>query len=319
MKFRLTLCGLALGLLIAGAASVPATLEAQGSDGRWFLQPRTGVERVVAPFLEGWYENEDGTYSFSFGYLNLNDEVIEIPVGEGNNITPAQFDGMQPTTFQPGKHRGVFAVTVPASMRDQDVWWTITNPNGKVTKVPGRTLWNAYQLDWNPRPHGTVPPAMSFDDGSDDVGRGPPGVTSQRTVSARVGSRVELSVDAEDISVRDPADPRFREPTSVRVLWSQYQGPAGGEVEFARHESTPEPEPREGRGGGGGDGGFGGGAAGPESIMLTGGGTARVYATFSVPGEYVLRAQADNWRSPDSSSGDQCCWTNAYVRVNVTQ
>jgi len=27
----------------------------------------------------------------------------------------------------------------------------------------------------------------------------------------------------------------------------------------------------------------------------------------------------DNFRRPDSASGDQCCWSNAYVRVNVTQ
>jgi hypothetical protein len=45
--------------------------------------------------------------------------------------------------------------------------------------------------------------------------------------------------------------------------------------------------------------------------------TVRVVATFSEPGEYMLRAQVDNFRAPDSSSGDQCCWTNGYVRVTV--
>jgi hypothetical protein len=33
----------------------------------------------------------------------------------------------------------------------------------------------------------------------------------------------------------------------------------------------------------------------------------------------VMRAQADNWSGPDSTSGDQCCWSNAYVRVRVSQ
>jgi hypothetical protein len=39
--------------------------------------------------------------------------------------------------------------------------------------------------------------------------------------------------------------------------------------------------------------------------------------TFSAPGEYVLRARVDNWNANDSSGGDQCCWTNAYVPVTV--
>ena len=45
--------------------------------------------------------------------------------------------------------------------------------------------------------------------------------------------------------------------------------------------------------------------------------TIRVVATFSEPGEYMLRARVDNFRAIDSASGDQCCWTNGYVRVTV--
>ena len=30
-----------------------------------------------------------------------------------------------------------------------------------------------------------------------------------------------------------------------------------------------------------------------------------------------MLAQVDNWSAPDSGSGDQCCWTNGYVRVTV--
>jgi hypothetical protein len=43
-----------------------------------------------------------------------------------------------------------------------------------------------------------------------------------------------------------------------------------------------------------------------------------VIATFTVPGEYLMRARVDNFNSADSSGGDQCCWTNAYIRVTVT-
>ena len=45
---------------------------------------------TVTPAYEGWYENEDGTYSLSFGYYNRNeDEIIEIPVGSENMVGPA--------------------------------------------------------------------------------------------------------------------------------------------------------------------------------------------------------------------------------------
>lgn len=312
MRFRTTASGVALGLLVSSALAVPAVLNAQGPEGRWPLQPESGVGRIVAPFFEGWYHNEDGTYSFSFGYSNYNDSTVEL-VGDANQLTPSQFSGQQPTVFLPGKHRGMFAVTVPEDFA-QDVWWTLTNPSGEVTKVPGRHDWNAYQLDWNPRPHGTVPPQVWFDAGK--IGRGPPGVYASNTVTAKVGTPVTLQVNIKEISQRDPTDPRFREPTSLRVIWSKYQGPVGAEVEFTRHPSTPVPEePEEDSGQRRREGP----PPGPETIMVPSGeGLVRVMATFPEPGEYLINAQVDNWRAPDSASGDQCCWTNGYQRVTVT-
>ena len=58
---------------------------------------------------------------------------------------------------------------------------------------------------------------------------------------------------------------------------------------------------------------------GDEVVPIMDEGTTRVWATFDMPGEYVLLGQVDNFRRPDSSSGNQCCWTNGYVRVNVTE
>jgi hypothetical protein len=252
----------------------------------------------------------------SFGYLNRNDETVIIQLGEGNSIEPAQFDGTQPTTFLPGRHRGVFSVTVPAALVDEDVWWSLLNPNGEVTRVPGRTASNAYQLDWYPRPHGTVPPRVSFDSETEE-GRGPPGIVAQRTLTVSAGSPLTVSINTRDISERDRSDFRFREAISLRVVWSEYQGPVGGAVEFTRHESTPAPEEEDAPDPDGG-GQQEADPAGPEEIMLPDGeGVARVVATFSEPGEYILLAQVDNWRATDSSSGNQCCWTNGYVRVTV--
>ena len=39
-------------------------------------------------------------------------------------------------------------------------------------------------------------------------------------------------------------------------------------------------------------------------------------ATFTSPGEYILRLQATD-SSGEGGGGFQCCWTTAHVKVNV--
>ena len=325
MQIRMAMGRGAFALLLWGGLAGPAALEAQGPDGRWPLQPRSPGNRTLAPFMEGWYANEDGTFSISFGFLNANSDTIRIPLGSDNFIEPAQFDGMQPTVFVPGHPRGLFAVNLPATMEDTDVWWTLRKANGEVTRVPGRIGAVAYQLDWYPRPHGSMHPLASFDSQSGE-GRGPPGILAERTETVSVGSPLTLSVNTRDPSERDREDFRFREAIALRVVWSQLQGP--GRVEYTRHESNPLPEVEEPDSATAAALAAGGATAaaarrrreppGPEVIPLSEGyGTARVIVTFSEPGEYLMRAQVDNWAATDSGSGDQCCWTNGYVRVNV--
>ena len=317
----------ALALLACGYLAVPAAASGQGiTEGRWPVQPTSRTDRVIAPFLEGFYLNDDGTVTYSFGYLNVNEEVVEIPIGEANVVEPAQLDGMQPTVFLPGRRRGMFAVTVPAGMRDQDVWWTITNPNGQVTRVPGRTSWSAYRLDWRPRAHGTVPPEVSFEGGTQALGpgRGPAGVLAAETVTTTVGAPTTLSVFVREVSVRSPdeTDPRLLAgPASLRVVWTAYQGPTGATVDFSRHESTPAPPEEIDYRGSGPDcySALPCAALEPDQIIEvpSGEGTVRVVATFSQPGDYLIHAQVDNWGLADSSFTDQCCSTNGYVRVRV--
>jgi len=311
MRMPITVRGVSLALLwgvLVGPGALEAQVTGPGPDGRWPLQPGAPGNRHLAPFMEGWYANEDGTFSISFGYLNANDDTLEIPLGPDNFIEPAQFDGMQPTTFFPGHQRGIFAATLPAEMRDTDVWWTLRKENGEVTRVPGRIGAVAYQLDWYPRPHGTVPPRVSFDSDGEE-GRGPPGIVAERTQTVAVGSPLTVSINARDISERDPDDFRNSEGIPLRVVWFKLQGP--GRVEYTRHESNPLPEVEDGEEAEDDDE--------PEVIQLPEGrGVARVIAVFSEPGEYLLLARVDNWSATDSSSGSQCCWTNGYVRVNVT-
>ena len=39
-------------------------------------------------------------------------------------------------------------------------------------------------------------------------------------------------------------------------------------------------------------------------------------ATFSAPGEYLMRVQAND-ESGEGGGGFQCCWTNTYVKVLI--
>ena len=326
-----TVGGIALSLLLSVTLAGPAILEAQvqvpdASDGRWPLQPSSPGNNTLAPFFEGWYVNEDGTYSLSFGYVNTNLDTLYIPIGENNFLDQAQFDGVQPTVFFPGRHRGIWSVTLPADMEDASVWWTLMTQYGHTTRVPGRIGSVAYELDWMPRPHGSVTPRVSLDSQS-GVGRGPPGIFAERTQAVAVGSPLTLSVNATDPSERDQDDAR-NVSVPLRVVWSQIQGP--GPVEYTRHESNPEVEVEEPNSATAARIAAAGPAAaaafrrrrgppGPQVVPLSEGqGTASVIVTFSVPGEYLMLAQVDNFAASDSGTQDQCCWTNGYVRVSVT-
>ena len=273
------------------------------------LRPPSPVGMPVIPFMEGWYANEDGSVTVSFGYHNRNTEDVTVPLGENNRVEPAQLDGMQPEIYFAGRHPGVFGVTIPASMQDESVWWHIKTGNLEELKVPGERGSNAYELDRNPRPQGSVQPFIWFE--GESRGSGPEGVVATETKSIAVGELLTLSVETEDPSVRDPSNPLFAKPIDTRVIWYKHQGP--GEVEFSEHDSSPfiSTPARSTRGMI---------PSAPSRIAISAGkGSASVLATFSEPGEYMVRARLDNWNSSDSDGLDQCCWSNAFQRVRVTE
>jgi hypothetical protein len=288
MKGRSLLASLCLALVVI---SSPVSVEAQQVQ-RLPLAPIPPAGEPVAPFFEGWYANSDGTFTFSFGYFNLNmEEILEIPIGPDNFVEPAEFDGGQPTHFpvDPRRDRGVFTVTVPASYRNggQRVVWTI-RANGVEYSVPGRVGIEALQLDYGPRGMGSVPPLLRLDpDGPE--GQHPTGVTLSQPRVATAGSPMELTVWASEVSERFDHDLANRDGVAVTLAWFKHQGPPGAVV-FS-----------------------------DQTIVLQEGtGEATTTAMFSEAGEYVLRARVDNWTANDSSSGDQCCWTNGYIPVSVS-
>ncbi len=245
----------------------------------------------VAPFFEGWFADPSGTFTFSFGYFNLNTEqILDIPIGPDNFIEPAEFNGSQPTHFpvRPRRDRGVFSITVPASYADrqQRVVWTIT-VNGVTNSVPARVGVSALQLDYGAKAMGSVPPLVRFvPDGGE--GQYIQGAWSQPR-TATVGTPMTLTVWASEVSVRAPDDAVNRAGVALELTWFKHQGPAA-EVLFDPWQITIE----------------------------EGTGEATTTATFSEPGDYLLRVRVDNWDANDSSGGDQCCWTNGYVPVTVT-
>jgi hypothetical protein len=257
---------------------------------RYPLAPAINRGEGVAPFFDGYYINEDGTYTFSFGFMNRNqEEVLEIPIGVNNALFPAELNGMQPTYFPPvsypgfggRRERGAFAIRVPATMRDEVVW-TIT-ANGKTYSVPARTGLAAYELSYTPQASGSLMPVVRFSEGGQES-NGREGVI-HGPLMTRVGQPLEIDFWMEDRGERDPVPTAF--------TWWKHQGPVGSTVTFA-----PDKGPSE----------------------VPGGGKARTAASFSMPGEYMLRVRVDNHTGTnDSAHGHNCCWTNGYVRVNVTE
>ncbi len=118
------------------------------------IAPSTAVGQLsyskgqhVEPAYEGWRENEDGTFSFLFGYFNENwSEELDIPVGTNNFFSPGDSDRGQPTHFLPRRNRFTFEVVVPADWGDRELVWEVTSPNG-VTKRAFATLALDYIVD----------------------------------------------------------------------------------------------------------------------------------------------------------------------------
>jgi len=289
---RMLRSGLFFALAVLTAAPAVAQQPSNsryGTGERMPLSPRPMTGEPVAPFFEGWFRNPDGTFTFSFGFFNLNmDQTLDIPIGPDNFVEPAEFNGLQPTHFPADERRdrGVFQVTVPASWEESRdaVTWTIT-ANGWTNSVPARVGYEALQLGYEPKAMGSLPPELRFAaDG--DVGQGIGGIWSENR-TATVGEPMMITLWGDEVSVRAPYD-QVNTAVYLTARWFKYQGPAA-HVTFE-----------------------------PERIKITDGhGRATTKVTFSEPGEYVLRARVDNWNANDSSGGDQCCWSNAYVRVTV--
>jgi hypothetical protein len=248
------------------------------------LSPRREHGQSVTPAFEGWYKNADGTYSLSFGYYNRNEsEVVEIPIGPNNFISPGAPDRGQPATFHEQRHWGVFTVVVPADFKVGDrVVWTLIS-RGDTVRIPGNIRPN-WQIDALEGEAGSnTPPTIRFVENG-PAGTGPGGITGA-AMNAKVGAALELKAWVKDDGrTRGSVAGGGRGVPTLR--WFKHTGP--GAVTFA----NPAPRP-----------------AGEAGLATT-------TVTFSAPGSYTIRLRANDG-AVASAGHSQCCWSNGFIKVTV--
>lgn len=80
----------------------------------------------ISPAYEGWWQNDDGSFTMFFGYMNSNwEEEFDIPVGPDNHIDPGGPDQGQPTHFYPRRNMFLFTLRVPKDFGDKELVWTL--------------------------------------------------------------------------------------------------------------------------------------------------------------------------------------------------
>ncbi len=275
--------------LVAGALmfmSAPYALRAQ-------LVPfnvKYNSGQNVQPIFEGWWRNPDGSFTMHFGYLNRNYvEELHVPVGPANQVEPLGPDGSQPTYFYTRTHRYAFSVTVPKDWdKKRELVWTVT-ANGATDKayawlqpdweidrdVLARNSTGAYGSK-NPN----EPPVLKVDAVAavtlsapatltalvTDDGLPKPGTTTRKVLPGQETPPTLQNMPAAPVNVPQvqgggQRGRRSAPPAGLSVSWIVWRGPAG--VVFGPAEGTPVKD-----------------------------GKAVTTASFTKPGEYVLRARA---------------------------
>ena len=298
-----------LAVALSGLVAVPLFAQLPAHLRDYPLASRGASGEPVAPMFNGWVANEDGSVQLIFGFANQNREAtVDVPLGPGNKLEPARFDGVQPThfpTYRRGgfvgiQERGVFAVTVPAEMAGTEVVWTLSS-GGQTYSVPGRATSSAYEMSADPAALGSTNPAIRFEpNGPESVDR--EGIFASR-LTAKVGEPVTLTALVQDRGERDEYDELERTIFPLGTEWVLHQGPAVPQFDQPRISGRERARQETG-----------------EGAQLTSNDWEQVTtnATFPEPGEYVVRLRVDNFTAPDSKFDNQCCWSNAYVPVTVT-
>jgi hypothetical protein len=245
----------------------------------------------VQPVFEGWSRRPDGSFLMHFGYLNRNYvEEPSVPVGPNNSIEPEGPDRGQPTIFRPRTNRNLFTVPVPKDFGKKELVWTLT-VNGKTQKAYG---W--LQPEWEIDPAGGA--NLGGRNDPELKANKAPSITVNTTPTVALPKTLSLTASYTDDGLPKPAPPRkaaIGQETPV-ILQGGVESPVNvPQVSTASRRRDPNAPPvvlgptitwlvwR-----------------GPASVTFeprTGpvkDGQAQTVATFSKPGEYVLRAIASD-------------------------
>lgn len=267
----------ALALLFAGPAAARAQSEFTNN-----IKYDSGQD--VQPVFEGWARVPDGSFDLYFGYLNRNwKEQMQIPVGANNTFAPGPADRGQPTFFQVRLNRKVFIVNVPSDFGKKELTWTLT-VNGKTRSTVGYL-----KSDWEITPDGGAAGTTMTKEARSNK---PPTIDVAPVSSVKIPGALTLVA-----SVTDDGLPKPRAPVKAAVGQETPPALAGG-------PKSPENLPWLNEGGG---------ARRPKGLtvrwfVLRGpadatfdskfatvtDGKATTVATFSVPGNYVLRGAAED-------------------------
>ena len=90
------------------------------------------LPKPVRLVIEKEIDNHNGTMTAWFGYLNVNDRSVYIPVGDKNSFTPTPIDRGQATIFLPGRHKYVFGVSFPNTI---NIEWQLNGRRAKAGSV----------------------------------------------------------------------------------------------------------------------------------------------------------------------------------------
>jgi hypothetical protein len=255
-----------------------------------FEPPHDSGQSITGAF-EGWFPNSDGSFSILLGYYNRNlKQEVDIPAGPDNRIEPGGPDQGQPTHFLPGRQWGVFTIRVPKDFGEKKLTWTI-RVNGKTTTIP-LSLNKLWEVEPFREASGNAPPFIAFSESGPWV-NGPAG--QSKAIAVTLPEPLDLTLWIADDATAPLAGLRSRMP-AVTLSWGKFRGP--GTVTFANPRPVVEKADFKA----------------PPSTTFTG--KAQTSATFSEPGDYILRVVANDWTG-DGGRGFQCCWSNAQVKVSV--
>ena len=272
----------------------------------------------VTPAFEGWYFDKDGSQRVLVGYFNRNTkQEFDIPTGPNNRIEPGPPDQGQPTHFNAGRQWGVFTIKLPKDFGTKKLSWTIV-ANGFTNTITLHTNPDYIVEPFEDAANKNTPPKFKFE-ANGPIFTGPPQVIAEKysgTVGVPLPLPVWISDEGPKINVPEPsgrvrgrgragaagatgatgatgapargaAPEGFTPPPPMALTWTKFRGP--GDVKFDNNK---------------------------PSIDRAADGKAVTNATFSAPGDYILRVEGND-STGSGGGGFQCCWSNAHVSVTV--